>query len=84
GFSKAPTIVIYDLVPGGVGFSEELYARHEAILAACLDRVRECQCEEGCPACVGAPPERGLGAKRRVLDLLGRLVNPRADAAGQA
>ena len=84
GFSKAPTIVIYDLVPGGVGFSEELCARHEAILAACLDRVRECQCEEGCPACVGAPAERGLGAKRRVLDLLGRLVNLRADAAGQA
>jgi DEAD/DEAH box helicase domain-containing protein len=81
GFSRAPTVVIYDLVPGGVGFSQELYARHDAILAACLDRIRECTCEEGCPACVGAPAQPGLGAKSRVAKLLRGLVEQSAAPA---
>lgn len=74
GFTRAPTVVIYDLVPGGAGFSEGLYSRHDAVLAASLDRVRECSCKEGCPACVGAPVHEGLGAKSRVVQLLLRLV----------
>lgn len=74
GFSRAPTVVIYDLAPGGAGSGEELYARHDAILSACLDRVRECPCVEGCPSCVGAPAQEGLGAKSRVVQLLLRMV----------
>lgn len=48
-----PTITLYDTVPGGIGLAERLYEVHEALLAAALGRVRSCDCEHGCPACVG-------------------------------
>jgi DEAD/DEAH box helicase domain-containing protein len=71
--TRAPSIVFYDAVPGGVGFSDALYGLHEELLRAALDWVCQCACEEGCPACIGAPPEIGAGAKRRVQRLLERI-----------
>nr|MBC7245577.1 DEAD/DEAH box helicase [Chloroflexota bacterium] len=69
-FTRAPTVVIYDAVPGGVGFSAALYRLQDDLLRACHEWVRQCPCEEGCPACVGAPVEIGMGAKERVKQLL--------------
>jgi DEAD/DEAH box helicase domain-containing protein len=74
GFTGGPTVVLYDAVPGGVGFSEALFGLHDTILGTCRDWVDKCACQEGCPACVGAPVETGLGAKRRVRTLLDALV----------
>jgi DEAD/DEAH box helicase domain-containing protein len=74
--TRSPTVIIYDAVPGGVGLSEALYGLHDELLQACLDWVRECPCEEGCPACVGAPPQIGAGAKHRVEQLLEKIVTP--------
>jgi DEAD/DEAH box helicase domain-containing protein len=68
--TRAPTIVIYDTAPGGVGFSETLYELHTELLRASLEWARNCPCEEGCPSCVGAPPNIGAGAKSRVVRLL--------------
>ena len=48
-----PTIFLFDRYPGGVGLSERLYEVIDEILMASLQRVRECQCERGCPSCVG-------------------------------
>src|SRR5207247_800172 len=31
-FTNKPTIFIYDVVPGGVGFAERLYASHDQIV----------------------------------------------------
>jgi len=73
--TRSPTVVIYDAVPGGVGFSEGLYRLHSDLLQACLEWVRDCPCEEGCPACIGAPPQIGAGAKIRVKRLLERVVS---------
>lgn len=74
-FTRSPTIVLYDGVPGGVGFSRALYMLHDRLLRACLDWVRECPCDEGCPACIGAPLDTGVGAKARVRQLLERVVH---------
>jgi DEAD/DEAH box helicase domain-containing protein len=74
GQTRSPTVVIYDAVPGGVGFSEALYGLHDRLLQAGLDWVSACPCEEGCPACIGAPPQIGAGAKMRVKRLLERIV----------
>ncbi len=71
---RAPTVILYDAVPGGVGFSAALYALHDTLLQAGLDWLRECPCAEGCPACIGPPLQPGLGAKSRVLALLERSV----------
>jgi len=72
--TRAPTVIVYDTVPGGVGLSEALYGLHDELLRACLDWVQKCPCDEGCPACIGAPPQIGAGAKRRVGQLLERIV----------
>ncbi len=48
-----PTITLYDNVPGGIGLAERLYELHEDLLRAALERVQSCDCEYGCPACVG-------------------------------
>ncbi|MFQ5809560.1 MAG: Zn-binding domain-containing protein, partial [Armatimonadota bacterium] len=50
-----PTIFIYDRHPGGVGFAEKCYDIMEQVMEACLFLIQECECEEGCPSCVGSP-----------------------------
>jgi len=48
-----PTVTLYDNVPGGIGLSERLYQVRTEWLAAARERVTACDCEVGCPACVG-------------------------------
>jgi len=50
-----PTIFIYDRFQGGLGFSERTYELIHEVLQACLVLVKECECTEGCPSCVGLP-----------------------------
>jgi DEAD/DEAH box helicase domain-containing protein len=69
-YTRAPTVIVYDAAPGGVGFSRVLYELHHDLLRASLEWVGNCTCGEGCPACVGAPPQTGAGAKARVRRLL--------------
>ena len=52
-FTELPTITIYDRVPAGIGFSQELFDLHEQLLRAAHDVVAQCHCETGCPGCVG-------------------------------
>ncbi|MGE5593706.1 MAG: DEAD/DEAH box helicase, partial [Betaproteobacteria bacterium] len=51
----SPTLFVYDRYPGGVGFAERAYRSLEDVLRACLEIVKGCKCEDGCPSCVGAP-----------------------------
>jgi DEAD/DEAH box helicase domain-containing protein len=53
--TQAPTVVIYERVAAGVGFSQRLYELHDTLLAAALELVSDCRCRDGCPACVGPP-----------------------------
>ena len=69
----APTIVIYEQVPAGIGFSEKLFELHQELLAAGLELVTNCKCLEGCPACIGPPGEIGPDTKavtRKLLTIL--------------
>lgn len=61
--TEAPTLFLYEKVPGGIGFSEKLYQIHEDLLRASLDLVGGCPCLSGCPACVGPPTQVGEAAK---------------------
>jgi DEAD/DEAH box helicase domain-containing protein len=49
------TLFIYDRYPGGVGFAQKCYRDAEHILEACLELIQNCECENGCPSCVGSP-----------------------------
>lgn len=69
-FTDAPTVFVYDNVPGGIGFAERLYALHRELLAAADELVRGCSCETGCPSCVGVPTEPLLDGKALTLGFL--------------
>ena len=49
------TLIVYDRYPGGLGYSQQGYQSMESLLAICLDMVRQCPCDDGCPSCVGLP-----------------------------
>ena len=78
--TRAPTLVVYERVPAGVGFSQRLYELHDELLAAALELVRDCQCRSGCPACVGPPGDIGPDTKEVTRQLLAILTREqRAD-----
>ncbi|MGQ9705862.1 MAG: DEAD/DEAH box helicase [bacterium] len=49
----APTMFIFDIFPGGLGFSERIFLSFKQIIDAVLELVLNCSCEDGCPRCVG-------------------------------
>ncbi len=51
----SPTMFLYDRFEGGLGFAETGYQMIESLLRSCLELVDECDCEDGCPSCVGLP-----------------------------
>ena len=72
--TRAPTLVIYERVPAGVGFSARLFDLHDELLAAALELVRDCSCRSGCPACVGPPGDIGPDTKEATRQLLAILA----------
>ncbi|MBI5952084.1 MAG: DEAD/DEAH box helicase [Chloroflexi bacterium] len=69
-----PTVVLYDLVPAGIGFSQKLFEIHDELIQRALELVSECGCEDGCPSCVGPGGENGVGGKAETLAILKELV----------
>ena len=68
-----PRIFVYDNYPGGIGFSEPLYGMHEDLLRRTRDLIAGCECQNGCPTCVGPVGNTGPLAKvvaLRILDLV--------------
>ena len=49
------TLILYDRYPGGLGYSERGFQQMPQLLTICLEMVRDCPCEDGCPSCVGLP-----------------------------
>jgi DEAD/DEAH box helicase domain-containing protein len=49
-----PAIFIYDRYPGGMGFAERGFSDFSRMLSMAKKLIEECECESGCPACVGA------------------------------
>jgi DEAD/DEAH box helicase domain-containing protein len=70
----APSVVLYDQVPAGIGFSQKLFEIHEKLLARALELVTECPCEDGCPSCVGPAGENGIGGKQETIEILKELT----------
>lgn len=53
--TKLPTVFVYDGTAGGAGFSKYGYLHRHAWTTATLNRLSECGCKTGCPACVVSP-----------------------------
>ena len=71
--SDEPRIFVYDNYPGGVGFSEPLFRMDEELRQRTFELIAGCECQSGCPTCVGPVGNTGPMAKRvalRILELL--------------
>ena len=69
-----PRIFIYDNYPGGIGFSQPLFALGHELCRRTRELIAGCDCERGCPGCVGPIGDTGPLAKTvalRILDLIG-------------
>jgi DEAD/DEAH box helicase domain-containing protein len=67
----APVIFVYDGYEGGIGLSEKAYRIFPEICATTLRLVRDCGCEDGCPACLFSPK---CGNDNQPLDKSAALV----------
>jgi DEAD/DEAH box helicase domain-containing protein len=72
-----PSVVVYELVPGGVGLTPRLLDLWPELAEAMLDRVTLCACLSGCPSCVGPVGESEIGAKEAAKQLLTLIPNHR-------
>jgi DEAD/DEAH box helicase domain-containing protein len=70
----SPRIFIYDNYPGGIGFSQPLYRMHGELIESTRRLIAECECENGCPGCVGPIGDTGPLAKAAALRILSLLV----------
>ena len=65
-----PTVYLFDMTPGGVGFSERLFRASEPLLERAHEHLAACGCASGCPSCVGPAYAIGHDVKAAVAELL--------------
>jgi len=70
---KQPAVVLYDLVPAGIGLAETLYDIHNELINRAYELVTNCSCHNGCPSCVGPAGINGVGGKEETIALLSHL-----------
>jgi len=73
-FTGRPTIYIWEQYPGGIGFSTKLFAIFQDVARSSLQLIQACQCEQGCPGCVGPELEVGENGKTSAVKILQFIV----------
>jgi DEAD/DEAH box helicase domain-containing protein len=68
-----PAIILYDQVPAGIGFCQQLFELHSMLVQRAAELINQCECRDGCPSCVGPAGENGSGGKKETLALLNEL-----------
>jgi DEAD/DEAH box helicase domain-containing protein len=69
-----PRIFLYDAYPGGIGFSAPLWGMQAELLSKTSALIAGCDCDSGCPMCVGPVGETGPLAKSVALRILEHLL----------
>jgi DEAD/DEAH box helicase domain-containing protein len=64
-------IFFYDGYPGGIGIFNRLYEQLDQWLPRVRKLIAECDCEEGCPACIHSPK---CGSGNRPLSKMGAVM----------
>ena len=72
--ADTPRIFLYDAYPGGIGFSAPLWGMQQELLSRTRSLIMGCDCDTGCPVCVGPVGETGPLAKTVALRLLDHLI----------
>ena len=73
--TRLPTVTVFEVYPGGVGFAARLFELHRELLDDAAALVRDCPCAAGCPSCIG-PLHLVEGAKEACLRLLSASALP--------
>jgi DEAD/DEAH box helicase domain-containing protein len=68
-----PNLYLFDTYPGGIGFSEPLFRVHALLVQKTRELIASCECEQGCPSCVGPAGDLAPRAKDAALAILDRL-----------
>src|SRR5438309_2121431 len=68
-----PNLYLFDAYPGGIGFSEPLFRTHSLLVQKTRELISACECEQGCPSCVGPAGDLAPRAKEAALAILDRL-----------
>ena len=68
-----PNLYLFDAYPGGIGFSEPLFRAHDLLVQKTRELISACECERGCPSCVGPAGDLAPRAKEAALAILDRL-----------
>jgi DEAD/DEAH box helicase domain-containing protein len=68
-----PNLYLFDAYPGGIGFSEPLFRAHELLVQKTRELIRACECDQGCPSCVGPAGDLAPRTKEAALAILDRL-----------
>lgn len=50
-----PVLYLYDKYPGGLGYAQRAWHLIEEVMRDALALIRRCECDDGCPSCVGSP-----------------------------
>jgi DEAD/DEAH box helicase domain-containing protein len=66
-FSEEPNLYLYDCYPGGVGQSAPLYRMADRLVRLTTELLAGCECEAGCPSCVGPVGEVGERGKEAAM-----------------
>ena len=72
-----PTVFVHDGAEGGSGFAARGYEVVEGWLAATLERLCKCACDDGCPSCIVSPKcgnANQILSKSGARELLGLLL----------
>lgn len=73
--ADTPRIFLYDAYPGGIGFSAPLWEMQGELLSKASALIASCECESGCPMCVGPIGETGPLAKTVAMRILEHLLH---------
>ncbi len=52
-YFEKPCIYVYDNFPGGLDISYFIYKNIETVIEESINNIQNCDCEKGCPACIG-------------------------------
>ena len=64
----------HDCYPGGVGQSAPLYRMADRLLRLTTELLAACECEAGCPSCVGPVGEVGERGKEAAMRIARELL----------
>jgi len=68
--TERPTIYLFDMTPGGIGFSERLFKSTGPLFDRAREHLASCGCDTGCPSCVGPAYALGPEVRESVAHLL--------------